>query len=181
LKILILGSGLMGPAAAFNAMSDPAIEQVVICDRDQKQLEAGLKKLSGTDQAHKLGIVRLDLNNQAAAIGLMSKFEAVVAALPREASVPTIRTALQAGAPLVDLTRPAYSQVPELKSAAKAAGGLAIIGCGVEPGLTEIMARHLAEKLDRVEELHIKCGGVPEKPGPTLGYKIVFGCRRLPL
>jgi lysine 6-dehydrogenase len=43
------------------------------------------------------------------------------------------------------------------------------------------MARHLTEKLDRVDELHIKCGGVPEKPAPPLGYKIVFGGRQMPL
>jgi saccharopine dehydrogenase-like NADP-dependent oxidoreductase len=43
------------------------------------------------------------------------------------------------------------------------------------------VARHLAEKLDRVDELHIKCGGIPEKPAPPLGYKIVFGGRQMPL
>ncbi|MCP4517876.1 MAG: saccharopine dehydrogenase, partial [Delftia sp.] len=41
--------------------------------------------------------------------------------------------------------------------------------------------RYLAEKLDQVEQLHIQCGGIPEKPGPPLGYKIVFGGRQLPL
>jgi len=29
-KILVLGSGLMGPAAAFNAMSDPQVSQVTL-------------------------------------------------------------------------------------------------------------------------------------------------------
>jgi lysine 6-dehydrogenase len=43
------------------------------------------------------------------------------------------------------------------------------------------MARYLAEKLDRVDEVHIQCGGIPEKPAPPLGYKIVFGGRRMPL
>jgi lysine 6-dehydrogenase len=60
-------------------------------------------------------------------------------------------------------------------------GRFIILGCGVEPGLTEIAARHLAEKMDRVDELHIKCGGIPEKPQPPLGYKIVFGGRKMPL
>ena len=56
-----------------------------------------------------------------------------------------------------------------------------MLGCGLEPGLTEILARRLAERLDRVDELHILCGGVPERPAPPLGYKIVFGGRELPL
>jgi saccharopine dehydrogenase-like NADP-dependent oxidoreductase len=68
-----------------------------------------------------------------------------------------------------------------LKQLVEEAGSLAIVGCGVEPGLTEIVARYLAEKLDRIDELHIKCGGIPEKPAPPLGYKIVFGGKRMPL
>jgi lysine 6-dehydrogenase len=58
---------------------------------------------------------------------------------------------------------------------------LVIPGCGVEPGLTEIMARYLAEKLDLIHELHIQCGGIPANPAPPLGYKIVFGGKQLPL
>ncbi len=56
-----------------------------------------------------------------------------------------------------------------------------MLGCGLEPGLTEILGRRLAERLDRVDELHIQCGGIPERPAPPLGYKIVFGGRELPL
>ena len=34
MKILVLGSGLMGPAAAFNAMGDRDVTQVTLCDLD---------------------------------------------------------------------------------------------------------------------------------------------------
>ena len=40
MRILVLGNGLMGPAAAFNAMSDPDFGVVTLRDRDQGQLEA---------------------------------------------------------------------------------------------------------------------------------------------
>ena len=43
------------------------------------------------------------------------------------------------------------------------------------------MARWVAEKLERVDELHIKCGGIQAIPSGPLAYKIVFGGRRLPL
>jgi saccharopine dehydrogenase-like NADP-dependent oxidoreductase len=92
-----------------------------------------------------------------------------------------IRAALQAGIPLVDLAYPKVEALPELRQMAETSPGLVILGCGVEPGLTEMMAGHLAGKLDRVDEVHIKCGGIPEKPTPPLGYKIVFGGRLLPL
>jgi lysine 6-dehydrogenase len=181
MKLLVLGSGLMGPAAAYNAAADPKVAQVVLGDRDQGQLEAAIRKFVGADFARKMGVVRLDLENQAAAADLIAKFDVVVAALPRTVSPRAIRAALRAGVPMVDLTRPVAEGVTALAQETEAAGGLVILGCGVEPGLTEIMARHLAEQLDQVEELHIKCGGIPAEPAPPLGYKIVFGGRELPL
>jgi lysine 6-dehydrogenase len=181
MKILVLGSGLMGPAAAFNAMADPQVSQVTLCDMDRSQLDGARQKLAGLQGVDKLATVVLDLNDQAAAARLMAGFDTVVAALPRQATGLGIRAATAARKPLVDMSSPPDSEVVELKQGVETAGTLAILGCGVEPGLTEIMARYLAEKLDRVDELHIKCGGIPEKPTPPLGYKIVFGGRQLPL
>jgi len=181
MRILVLGSGLMGPAAAFNAMSDPDVSRVTLCDIDQRQLDTAEAKLKRMEGGEKLSTVALDLNDQGAATRLLANFDAIVGALPWGAVVPGIRAAVAAGTPLVDLARPVETELADLKRGVEAAGGLVILGCGVEPGLTEILARHLAEKLDQVDELHIKCGGIPEKPTPPLGYKIVFGGRKLPL
>jgi len=181
MRILILGSGLMGPAAAFNAMSDPEVSRVTICDLDQRQLDAAQARLQSLDGVDKLTTVALDLNDEQAAANLMADFEAVVGALPWAAVRPGIRAAVAAGTPLVDLARPPEAELDHLKREVQGADGLVVLGCGVEPGLTEILARYLAEKLDRVDEVHIKCGGIPEHPSPPLGYKIVFGGRDLPL
>ncbi len=181
MKILVLGSGLMGPAAAFNAMSDPEVSNVTICDMDQRQLDATQAKLERLPGGQKLTTKLLDLGDQAAAMQLMEGFDAIVAALPRPAIPLGIPAAVAAKRPLVDLSWPTEEEVPALRSLVEAAGALVILGCGVEPGLTEIMARYLVEKLDRVDELHIKCGGIPENPQPPLGYKIVFGGNMLPL
>jgi lysine 6-dehydrogenase len=181
MKILVLGSGLMGPAAAFNAQSDPDVSQVTPCDMNQGQLDAAQAKLASLEGGEKMTTVALDLSDQAAASKLMADFDAIVAALPREAIPLGMRAAMAAKTHLVDLSWPPESEVEKIKQEAEAAGVLIVPGCGVEPGLTEIMARYLAEKLDRIDELHIKCGGIPEKPAPPLGYKIVFGGRRMPL
>ena len=181
MKILVLGSGLMGPAAAFNAMSNPEVSQVVVCDLNQQQLDACASKLAGMKGSEKLSTTLIDLRDQAAAAKLMAGFDVSIGALPRSANALGIQAAARAEIPHVDLSRPDDGQLPGLRQEVEAAGNLVILACGVEPGLTEIMARHLAEKLDRVDELHIKCGGIPEKPTPPLGYKIVFGGRQLPL
>ncbi len=181
MKILVLGSGLMGPAAAFNALSDPDVSQVTLCDMNQQQLDAAEAKLKQLKGGEKLTTVALDLHDQAATSKLMAGFDAIVAALPREAIPLAVWAAIEAKTHLVDLSWPPESEVEKIKQQAEAAGVMIIPGCGVEPGLTEIVARYLAEKLDRIDELHIKCGGIPEKPAPPLGYKIVFGGRRMPL
>ena len=181
MKILVLGSGLMGPAAAYNAMADPDVSQVTLCDASEQQLAAAQAKLTTMTGGHKLNTVPLDLNNQPATRRLMAGYDAVVAALPKAAIPLGIQAAAAAKKPLVDLSWPPDPDLPELVRQVEAAGSLVILGCGVEPGLTEIMARYLAERLDRVDELHIKCGGIPEVPAPPLGYKIVFGGRQLPL
>ena len=181
MKILILGSGMMGPAAAFSALANPEVSQVIVCDASEAQLQACIAELAGKPGAEKLGVVRLDLNSLQATVELMASFDAIVAALPASISHLAMRAALQVGTPLVDMAIPNAAELATLSDAAKGAKSCVILGCGLEPGLTEILARHLAEALDRVDELHIKCGGVPAEPGPPLGYKILFGGQQLPL
>jgi lysine 6-dehydrogenase len=181
MRILVVGSGLMGPAAAFNALADPDVSQVTLCDMNQKQLDTAQAKLARLPGGEKLVTARLDLRETDAASRLMANFDAIVAALPKQAIPLGIRAATASQRPLVDLSRPPDSDLADLNQQVEASGSLVLLGCGVEPGLTEIMARYLAEKLDRVDELHIKCGGIPQEPAPPLGYKIVFGGRQLPL
>jgi len=95
MKILVLGSGLMGPAAAFNAMSDHEVSQVVVCDLSQQQLDACASKLAGMKGGEKLSTVRLDLRDQTAAAELMASFDVSIGALPRSASALAIRAASQ--------------------------------------------------------------------------------------
>lgn len=181
MKIIILGSGLMGPAAAYNTMIDPSVSQLTICDVSQAQLDSCAAALAGKPGAEKLAFTQLDLNDQAAAAEFMGGFDAAVAALPRSVNVLAIRAAVQANVPLVDMSQIPPEVLVQIKDEMNVNGRFIILGCGVEPGLTEIVARHLAEKMDRVDELHIKCGGIPENPTPPLGYKIVFGGRKMPL
>jgi len=180
-KILVLGSGLIGPAAAFNSMSDPEVSQVTLCDLNQTALDQAAEKLARLPGSEKVTTVALDLRDEAAAIELMRGYDAIVGALPGLVTALGIRPAIKAGTPLVDLTRPSPEETAELKALAEETGSLIVLSCGLEPGLTEIMTHHLADRLDRVDEVHIKCGGIPAEPAPPLGYKIVFGGRRLPL
>jgi saccharopine dehydrogenase-like NADP-dependent oxidoreductase len=180
-RLLVLGAGLMGPAAAAEAMAHSAVREVGLCDASQAQLDAAMGSLARRPGAAKLRPACLDLADRAAAVTLLRGHDAAVDALPARASPLAIQAALETGTPLVTLSARGAAGVPDLAADVARRGGLVVLGCGLEPGLTEILARRLAEQLDRVDELHILCGGVPERPAPPLGYKIVFGGRELPL
>ena len=66
MKILVLGGGLMGPAAAYNAMQDPQVSQVTLADMSEAQLAVARTKLANKPASEKLTIVPLDLNDQTA-------------------------------------------------------------------------------------------------------------------
>ena len=181
MKLLVLGSGLIGPAVVHNTLLDPDVSQVMLCDKDEAKLtqaKAWLRQMPG---GQKLTTIPFDLNAKAMTKTLMSEFDVAIAALPSTVSAQVIRLAVEAGTPLVDLTRPTSVEVSALDLVVKQHQGLVILGCGLEPGLTEIMAAHIIQKLDNVEELHIKCGGIPLNLTPPLNYKLVFGGRKLPL
>lgn len=181
MKILIIGSGLMGPAAAYNALCDPQVENVTIADINQEQLSHSAVLLKGKPNSHKLHFAQIDISEVDSAVRLMKGFDAAIAALPKPMNHIAIKSALHAQLPLVDLAQTLPEEAAKIEADLPPGRHLIIIGCGVEPGLTEIVARHMAEKMDRVDECHIKCGGIPAGPKPPLGYKIVFGGKKMPL
>lgn len=180
-NILVVGAGLMGPAAAYNAMKDPSVARVTLIDRDQSQLDTARVLLSVHSGYEKLNTATVDLADTESAAELFADHDAALAALHWDVSLHAFRAALAAGVPIVDLAIPIEGDLPELRRQVEQANGTVLLGCGLEPGLTEIMARYLATGLDSVDELHIKCGGIPDHPVGPLGYRIVFGGKSLPL
>lgn len=171
----------MGPAAAYNALLDPEVTRVTLADRDPSQLESAREQLGRIADVERLRTVRLELSNRDETAELMRGHDVVMAALPWAASMLALDASFEARVPLVDLAIPDDDDIPVLRKRAEAAGTLVILGAGLEPGLTEIWARHLAIGIDEVSELHIKVGGVPDAPSGPLGYRIVFGGRAMPL
>lgn len=185
--ILIIGAGLMGPAAAYNALKDSDIGRVTLADLSEEKLEKGKQaiihalQVEGDLDENRLETARLDLTDHDASVELMRKADVVLTALPWRATTLAVRAALTAGVPLVDLAIPDDNEMATLREETEETGGFILLGCGLEPGLTEIEARRLAGMLDEVEEFNIIVGGIPENPSGPLGYRIVFGGDQLPL
>jgi lysine 6-dehydrogenase len=82
---------------------------------------------------------------------------------------------------LVDLTSGQYPLEGELYDRVEKAGITVIPGCGVDPGLIDILSGHGMGLMDKVVEVYFACGGLPMNPQPPLDYKIVFGGKRMPI
>jgi lysine 6-dehydrogenase len=102
-------------------------------------------------------------------------------ALLNPLNVHAIWGAIDAGVSVVELSEPDDEEIEEINREAIKARVAIIPGCGVEPGLTDVLAADGMDMLDRVEAVDIWCGGIPEEPKPPLDYKIVFGGPYLPL
>ena len=66
-----------------------------------------------------------------------------------------------------------------LDAQARAAGINIIPDCGLAPGMVSVLAAHGAARFRRLDELHIRVGGLPQKPRPPLDYQIVFSVEGL--
>ncbi len=97
-------------------------------------------------------VVRVDVDDPASLVAAMAGFDAVLNATYMRHNVPVTHAAIAAGTNLVDLGSyyPETLQQLERHADAVRAGVRIVPGCGVAPGLTNILARLGADQLDEV-------------------------------
>jgi lysine 6-dehydrogenase len=170
LKIAVFGSGLMGSAIARDLVRSKDIDEVLVCDINRSSLAS----LARTESSEKLKFKRHDATRRTQNVKLLRKFDVGVGALPHGLSEYVIQSTLQAGVSFVDLIFGWRFKQSKIHSAAKTKNITIIPACGLAPGLTNILAMDGAEGMERIDEVHIKTGGIPERPKPPLDYRIVF-------
>jgi len=155
MKILVLGgAGAMGIVTARDLAESPKVSNVVAADGSQERLE----QLVGWMHSKKLSIKRVDASNHKSLVEVMKEVDAVANALPYHLNVHVMKAAMKAGKNLTDLGGVYHTTRKQLKldKAAKKAGVTLILGCGLAPGTTDVLASYGADKLDRVDEVHIR-------------------------
>jgi lysine 6-dehydrogenase len=178
MKIAVIGAGLMGPAITKDCLEEKGVEEVLLVDIDAKRLDNVAEELGNPA---KLKTLVQDVTDRQGLAKVLRGYDAVGVALLRPLNTNAIWGAIDAGVGVVELSEPRDEDVEAIDAAAKSAGVAIIPGCGVEPGLTDVLAAQGMDMLNRVEAVDIWCGGIPEDPQPPLGYKIVFGGPYLPL
>jgi lysine 6-dehydrogenase len=167
-KVGVLGSGLMGSVIAWDLARSPEVDEVVVADIDEAKL-ARLRRRVGR---RKLSAARVDLRNKRSAAAFMKGFDVVSSALPHGTVNPANVAAAESGVKMVDIAFE-DSQMG-LAEKARKSGALLIPGCGLAPGLGGILLAHAVRSQERADEGHILVGGLPKKPRPPYGYRLVF-------
>jgi lysine 6-dehydrogenase len=172
MKMLVLGAGLQGCACAYDLLQQPGVSQVTLADLRPDTLPPFL---SG-DWKGRLRQVRLDVTDLAAVQETMRGHAAVMSAIPYYYNGPMARAAVEAGCHFSDLggnTEIVFEQ-KKLHQQALAKGVSVIPDCGLAPGMVNILAAEGIRRLDRVEQVRIYVGGLPQSPEPPLNYQIVY-------
>jgi saccharopine dehydrogenase-like NADP-dependent oxidoreductase len=150
--VVVLGGGLVGGFIAKQGSREPDWH-VTLVDRVRKPLEDLQRKvLISTNQA--------DLTDKDVVQSCVASADLVILALPGAIGFSALEWVLDAGKPVVDISF--YPEDPRtLQDVAEARHTLAVVDCGVMPGLGGMLAASFASKLDQAESLKIMVGGLP--------------------
>ncbi|MFE6338411.1 saccharopine dehydrogenase family protein [Streptomyces sp. NPDC057806] len=173
MRVLLVGAGGVGTAVTRIAARRPFFEAMVVADFDPARAEAAVAHL---DDPRFLA-ERVDAGDEAAVAALLRRHscDVLLNATDPRFVMPLFRAARAAGATYVDmamsLSRPhpedpyrecgvklGDEQFAEAEAWAKD-GALALVGMGVEPGLSDVFARYAADELfDEIEEIGVRDG-----------------------
>ena len=173
MRILILGAGGVGSAAALIAARRPFPSRVVVADYDLLRAE---RAVAACDDARFVA-AQVDASDQLAVEALLTEHsvDVVLGATDPRFTMPIFRAALATRTHYLDmamsLSKPhptdPYAQVGvklgdeqfELADQWEASGRLALVGIGVEPGLADVFARYAADHLfSSIEEAGVRDG-----------------------
>ena len=172
MKIAVIGAGMMGSTIAWDLARSEDVEEVTVADISRERLSA-LKGRLG----EKGTTMRIDASDGATLRRLLKTADVAVSALPHGAVHPVDVAAVESGARMVNTAF--EDEQMALDGRATARGSVLIPGCGVAPGLSNILVAEGARSMDVAEEGHIYVGGLPQRPEPPLSYRLVFSVRGL--
>lgn len=177
MRILILGMGLMGPTIAKDCAEDPDVTRVTGADIDMNRLEESAKYVNNS----KFDITELSVLDHDKLVEKMKDYDLIIHGTASRFSMNALQAAMEGKVNIVDLAGGGYPQEGEIYEKVKEAGITAIPGCGIDPGLIDVLSGQAVETLDKAESVMFACGGLPIKPEPPLDYKIVFGGTKMPV
>ncbi len=164
MKIALLGAGHIGQTIAW-VLADCGDYSVTIADQSTHAL----------DMLHDLNAQRVLLQlGQAGGIeSVLRGHDAVINALPYHMAMQVAVAAKATGCHYFDLTE----DVAATKAIAALADGAKLAfmpQCGLAPGFIGIVAHHLAQEFDVLDEIKMRVGALPAFPTNSLKYNLTW-------
>jgi len=163
-KICVLGAGRVGATMALDLARDGEFD-VTVADLSEK----ALARLSSKG----LEVTARDLSRPAEVAAAIQGADLVVGAVPGFMGFRTMKTVLEAGKHIVDI-----SFFPEdpflLDGLAKEKGVIAIMDAGVAPGCDNFIVGDLQRRLDSISNFECYVGGLPAIRTWPFEYKAGF-------
>ncbi len=163
MRVLVLGaSGVCGSVAVRHLCLSKAVEEVIAADLRPERVE----KLARRLMPEKVRALRLDVRDVEAVVKAMGEADVVANATPYVHNITVMKAALRAGRDLTDLGGMFYVTREQLKMSRdfEGAGLTALIGCGLAPGVADVLAKKGSEHMDEVQSVHIYYGEVNFTP-----------------
>lgn len=175
MRVLLVGAGGVGTAITRIAARRPFFEHMAVADRDLARAESAVAALG--ESGARFRAARLDASDPAAVRAALAEHrcDVLLNATDPRFVMPLFEAALAHGAHYLDMamslsqphpTRPYEKCGVKLGDAQferaaewEASGRLALVGMGVEPGLSDVFARYASDELfDEIEEIGIRDG-----------------------
>ena len=158
-NIIVLGAGLVGGVMAKDLAKNHNVTSV---DISQKNLD----KLAG------INTICADVSDTSTLQNLIKDFDLVVGAVPGFMGYKMMKDVIEEGKNIVDISF--YPEDPfGLDELAKKNGVVAVMDCGVAPGMGNIIFGH-HDKSMKITNYECLVGGLPEKREWPYEYQAVF-------
>ena len=165
MKVLVLGSGAVGTVSVLKFAQISKVEQLIVADFVASRAEALASRVNDS----RVRAMALDASNGAELVRAIRDSGTTLllnAALPAT-NLVVMRACLEAGCDYIDMASggAADDGIPKLDdqfaldAEFRAAGRMALLGMGADPGTSNVYAAYAARHLlDRVTHLHIRDG-----------------------
>lgn len=165
MKVLVLGSGLVGRPMAIDLSKDKEFD-VTIADINKNNLNRIPNEFAIEKK-------EIDISDKNKLKILLENSDIVLNAVPGFMGFETLKEIIKSGKNVVDI---AFSpeDTSELDKLAKENNVTAIVDCGVAPGMSNLLAGYVNSILDETETILIYVGGLPVIRDYPFEYKAPF-------
>ena len=179
-KYFIIGSGRQGTAAAYDIVKFGSPKSLTIIDLNLENLnkcKATIKKLTGFD----IDIVQIDINDRESLLNSLENADIFLSAVPYPLNPYLTDIAIESKTSMVDLGGHTNNVIKQLGKSdeARKAGITIVPDCGMGPGMNVSMALLSMEGFDKVDEVRVWDGGLPQNPSPPWNYNLFFNIQGL--